>query len=213
MSDTQEEMKARLAGYKADLLDAHEPEVIQELEGIIKELEEKLTQLDLNSELDEMIQQTAVSVVGHPLRREAEVDELDQLLAESVMIRDEAVATKNLREQLKRKAKMTGEERREIESKIREWEARNVWDTKAVVAVFEKVSCDCGFYTEVFSHLMHRQVHKHTPATTRMVVTETFDDGLPKEVARQISHVFICAECGPDKGWKMDDAEVMEWNA
>jgi len=138
--------------------------------------------------------------------------DLDELLSESLAIRDEANLNKVLREKLK-KGRMSSEEKQETEAKIRKWESRHVWDTVANVAVFEHVSCKCGYYNEVFSHVMHKQVHKHEAKTTRLIVADTIVPDVPKIAARQTSDVDICSECAATEGWDMESTEVIEWRA
>lgn len=170
-------------------------------------------EVELNDELDElMMAATAQKKVAAEPKRVGTLDDLDDLLASAVAQRDEIQATKSMREKLKR-GKMTSDERHEIEAKVREWESRNVWNTVANVAVFEHISCECGFYSEVFSHLMHRQVHKHTANTTRLIVADTMAEGVPQIVAKQNSDVGMCSECAAGKGWDLESGEVMEWTA
>lgn len=138
--------------------------------------------------------------------------DLDDLLAESISIREEAKAVGDNREKLKRQ-NLKPDERAEIEAKVREWEARNLWTPVAVVAVFERVMCSCGYFTDAFSHMMHKQVHKHQKQTTRLIRDDEVPGNLPRIVARQVAEVEICAECADTKGWNLNEAEEIEWQA
>jgi len=161
--------------------------------------------------LDELNQLLAESA-RKPKPPKPKFDDLDDLLAESLSIQSEAGAYAANRERLKR-ANLKSEEREAIESKVREWESRNVWTTTAIVAVFERVTCSCGYYTDAFSHMMHRQTHKHQRASIRLIRDDNVPAGLPKMVGRQHAEVEICAECASEKGWDMDNLEEIEWQA
>lgn len=162
----------------------------------------------IQDELDELMS----SAVKQKIKPVGTLEDLDDLLASAVAQRDEAKAGVVMREKLK-KGGISAAERLETEARIREWEMRHVWNTTANVAVFEHVSCACGFYAEVFSHLMHRQTHKHLANTTRLIVADVWAAGVPQIVAKQHSEVDICSECAAGKGWDMEGAEVMEWTA
>lgn len=141
-----------------------------------------------------------------------ELSSLDDLLSESLAIRDEAQATKAMREKLKRGG-MPAAERAEIEAKVREWEARKEWLPVATVAVFEHMSCDCGYFSETFSHVMHKQTHRQKSNLTRYVQATTVLPDLPQLVAKQHHEVSICAECATEKGWNLEQAIDIEWEA
>lgn len=140
--------------------------------------------------------------------------DLDDLLNESMQMRDAEYANKANREKLKR-SNLSREDRAEIEAKVREWESRNLWTPVANVAVFEQVICDCGFCVEPFSHMMQQQQHKNDPNLRRLVRTDAITLSLPKLVAKQISEVPICDQCAPQKGWDLeaDVPEGLEWLA
>jgi hypothetical protein len=161
-------------------------------------------------ELDALLAESKAAAKKKPAP--ADIGDLDDLLAESISLRDEEVATKANRERLKRQ-NLSSDERKEIEAKVREWEARNLWTPVATVAVFDRVTCTCGCYTEAFSHLMHKQTHKSDPTLTRMVITDTTLEGKPRMVALQHFDVELCGECGLEKGWDLDNAVEVEWHA
>jgi hypothetical protein len=161
--------------------------------------------------MDELDQLLAESVKPKKSPKHDLMD-LDDLLTESLAIRDEAQATAGMREKLKR-SNLSGDERREIEAKVREWEARNLWNPVATVIVFERVICSCGCYYETFSHMMNKQAHKHNRDTTRLIIADTINDKLPKMKAFQVQDVDICTECSTEKGWDLESMEEIEWQA
>jgi len=167
--------------------------------------------ITIQNELDDLLASAQGQKAKPQTKAEAFAD-LDDLLASAVAQRDEVQANKNNRERLKRQS-ISAAERAEIEAKVREWESRNVWTTLANVAVFEHVSCDCGYYVEVFSHLMHEQKHKTTVGLTRLIVADTMADA-PQKVAKQYSNVSVCCECAGTKGWDTENVEEeMTWEA
>jgi hypothetical protein len=156
---------------------------------------------EVQDELDELLGQGG---------GQAPVDDLDALLRESVQARDEALTIANMRKRLQRGA-LSAKEKEEIAATVAAWEARNVWSTVANVAVFEEVVCTCGFYTRVFSHLMHKQQHKTSPGITRLIRTEQIVEGLPRLTAQQQSTVEMCWECA-DKRYGFDpEKEDLQW--
>lgn len=162
-------------------------------------------------EIDELDSLLAESI-GKQKPTKPAFDDLDDLLAESISIRDEASANASNRERLKR-ANLGAIEREAIEAKVREWESRNVWTPLATVAVFERVTCTCGYFTDAFSHMMQQQKHKHQQATTRFIRTDEVVGNLPKKLVYQHAEVEICAECASSKGWEINELEIIEWQA
>lgn len=163
-------------------------------------------------ELDELLLES----IGKPKfpkgKPAAVLTDLDDLLSESIAIRDEATANTTNREKLKR-ANLGREEREAIEAKVREWESRNVWTPVATVAIFERVNCSCGFYVDAFSHMMQEQKHKTTASSKRFIRTDEVLTGLPKKLVYQHAEVEICAECASTKGWEINELEIIEWQA
>lgn len=135
--------------------------------------------------------------------------DLEALLGESLAAKradDEGAA---LRKRLKLST-LSKAEREATEALVRAWEARKEWRTVANVAVFERVYCDCGCYTEAFSHFMHRQKGRVNTSLERFIVADTLEAAMPKEVAFQNCQVPICGECAPKEGYDMEHP-VKEW--
>lgn len=135
--------------------------------------------------------------------------DLEALLGESLAAKradDEGAA---LRKRLKL-SNLSKAEREATEALVRSWEARKEWRTVANVAVFERVYCDCGCYTEAFSHFMHRQRGRQNAALERFIVADTLDSAMPKETAFQNCQVPICGECAAGEGYDMEHP-VKEW--
>lgn len=139
----------------------------------------------------------------------ARSDDLDDLLRESVKMSDEDKAIKFLREKQKRGG-LTKAERDEDEARIRDWESRREWDTKANVGVFNKTLCSCGGFAITWSHLMHMQHHK-TSKVTRNVRATVEVAAVPNLIAYQVITVDCCEECARDKGWDLSQPPASVW--
>lgn len=137
------------------------------------------------------------------------LDDLDALLNESVKMSDEDKAIKFLREKQKRGG-LTKEERAEDEARIRDWESRREWDTKANVGVFNKTVCTCGGQSITWSHLMHMQVHKEKKVTRNVRATAQVA-AMPNVIAHQVITVDCCEECAEVKGWDLSQAPASVW--
>lgn len=136
-------------------------------------------------------------------------NELDALLGESVKLREEEAAVKFLREKSK-KGGLSKAERDEDEARIRAWETKMEWDTKANIGVFNKTVCTCGSATLTWSHLMHAQVHKEKKVTRTVRATAQVAL-LPNQIAHQVIAVEACADCAATKGWDLNQAPASVW--
>lgn len=136
-------------------------------------------------------------------------DDLDELMAESLKLTEEEKAVKFLREKQKRGG-LTKAEREDDEARIREWEAKREWDTKANIGVFNKAVCTCGNVSITWSHLMHMQVHKEK-RVIRHVRAKVEVAALPNQIAYQVVTVDCCIDCARDKGWDLNQAPASVW--
>lgn len=137
------------------------------------------------------------------------MDDLDALLGESVSLRNEEAAVKFLREKQK-KGGLPKAERDEDEARIRAWESKMEWDTKANIGVFNKTLCTCGSATFTWSHLMHMQVHKEKRVTRNVRATKQLAL-LPNLIAHQVLTVDACEECATAKGWDLAQEPASVW--
>lgn len=137
------------------------------------------------------------------------LDELDALLQESIKAVEEEAAIKFLRAKQKRGG-VSKEERDADEARIREWEARREWDTKANIGVFNKTECSCGSMTLTWSHLMHEQVHKEKRVTRSVRATAQIAT-LPNVTAYQVISVEACTACAGSKGWDLSQPPATVW--
>lgn len=181
---------------------------------IIEEQEEVDAMLTEGSILEPTDEQAGDIELDALLQTQAELlgieDDLDSLLSESIALRDEAAATKGLREKLKRGG-LAAAERAEIEASIRDWEARREWDTIANVAVWEKHECQCGGVNMYFSHVMHKQQHKEQ-SVIRYVATDKVLLDLPNLVAVQGMTTPMCPGCADREGFDLTK-ESLQWEA
>lgn len=137
--------------------------------------------------------------------------DLDDFLAGVEAKAAEDKSIKASREFLK-KGGLTQEQRRETEAKIREWEARRVWQTVANVGIWDQHVCEnCGHTHRMYSHVMAKQVHR-TTGSPRMVMVEDWDETLPYLVGLQKSTTPLCIDCIEEFGMSFDTVEVT-WDA
>lgn len=146
---------------------------------------------------------------------ETEVDDLDNLLSESLVIRDELREVQAIRERLKRKHSGSGRTPQEVaedEARVREWELRNDWEATANVALFERHRCNgCRRQQTIFRQLMLRQVHRTLADTTRwQQVNETVAE-LPYEIQVQKWESPMCTNCSDAFGFDFKTCDVGEW--
>lgn len=143
--------------------------------------------------------------------------DLDDLLAESMQAVAEDRGIARHRAMLARK-NISSAEREELEAKVREWEARRLWETLAHVAVFYRQACACGQVHIHFSHMMLHQKHRTDPFAQRWVKETVFADtqtrreiaNLPNKVAFQNTHVPMCHVCAETAGFDLN-GEALNW--
>lgn len=136
-------------------------------------------------------------------------DELADLLSESMAIKEEEAHIKYLRERTKRGG-LTAEQAREDEARIREWEAKREWKITANVGVFELHECSCGNTTSTWAGLMHAREHR-TMKVTGYVRASAQIASLPNLVAAQIVKVDCCPACASKHGWDLDKEVDIVW--
>lgn len=161
-------------------------------------------------ELDDLLEQSTAKPPKASAPVPVILDELQDLLDESLALKQEEAAIKFLREKQKRGGG-TAQERAEDEARIREWEARREWDTKANVAVFEVRECSCGTVETIYSHLMHWQQHKEK-RISRSVRAHQQIAALPNMIAKQQVKVDCCSKCAELKGWDLKGEATFMWS-
>jgi hypothetical protein len=145
---------------------------------------------------------------AEPDEPDADFDDLNALLAESLTTVKETAEAKIARERLKRGG-ITAEERRADAERIAAWEAKHEWLDVANVGQFSRFSCGCGTSYTVFTQLMVRQRHRHLRDSFRWQQQQTAQAALPNETVIADYPVKTCAGCADSKGWIM--AHATEW--
>lgn len=142
---------------------------------------------------------------GEPLAVDEGFDELEALLQESLQPVREKQALRANREKLARGG-LSANERKEIEAKVREWEARLEWDNEANVALFHRQTCSkCELTWTTFSTLLLRQSHKTKADTQRWIASSVELAALPNEVAFRDQTVGMCWNCCDSRGYRGDE--------
>lgn len=172
--------------------------------------------LDDFDELDQLIQEQQEDAGQAPANDD--LCDLDELLRESVKAQADDRAIAKQRGMLARK-NLSSEDREELEAKVREWEARRLWETLAHVAVFHRQQCACGSIHLHFSHMMLHQKHRTDGFAQRWVRETVFADtqtrkevaNLPNKVAYQNTMVPICADCADKAGFDLNAQDCLNW--
>lgn len=161
----------------------------------------------LNDEIDAelVVEAAAPAVTADDVKT---LDDLDDLLAESMVLKEERHAGKGLRERLA-KAKDQAEVQ-EIELMLRAWEAKYEWETQAECVVFHQQHCTCGsvhtHLAGVYFHQKHRQ-DKHAQrwinSTDNVAKVLTDSPDLPKNSYFEVKRVPVCADCAQSQGFPM----------
>lgn len=135
---------------------------------------------------------------------------LDDLLAESMGIVDEATAVAEAKRRLtKDSGQLNPREREELQQRIDTWEMVHVWRKVASVAVFHRSLCKCCEQrTENFRHYMQRCEGVKDAKLQRWYRVTEADWHLPKEVIFTESVVDVCSNCAWVEGWDLAAGEV-----
>lgn len=142
------------------------------------------------------------------------LDDLDQLLNESVMLRNEKGAGKALRAQMERA--QTREEALEIEATLRAWESRHEWETLANCALFHRQICACGaehtHFAGMYYHQKHRQdrhAQRWVAAVQNLTGTATLaaNASVPNRTMIETKHTPMCPACAARSGFDMTKCE------
>jgi hypothetical protein len=141
------------------------------------------------------------------------MDELEDLLAESVSLHQESRKGIHLRKELARAKSV--EERAALQAKIRSWEDAYEWKSLAHCALVEVTTCACVSVTKTFGGYFYHQVHRTTPNTQRWVRTDdsgqrfepSFQNKLKKQVLIKETLVTVCPNCLHDLGFDLTKGE------
>lgn len=138
------------------------------------------------------------------------MDDLDDLLAESLQQAAERKAVKESQKKLKA-AGANSRELQEDRERVERWQAEHAWTPVANVALYERHKCECGRQQTIFRHLMRRETHKHMRTVQRFIAVEESLANLPNEVAVQKWKVPQCTYCAQEKGFHLGSGNVYEW--
>lgn len=167
-------------------------------------------------DLEELARESTRTIVASQVKT---LDDLDQLLAESIELRDDADSGAMYRKQLA-KGGMSKEEKLLIEQKLQEWESRREWETTANVALFRHTTCACGNEHHHFVGLYYRQVHRTLRTGKRLVAAKhqltdmvrcADSTNIPNETLKETRFTPICEACAFTAGFDVRGAKEVEW--
>lgn len=168
-------------------------------------------------DLEELVQESTRTITAKQVKT---IDDLDQLLSESIAIQDDKDNGALYRKQIA-KGNLTKEELAYIEFKLQEWESRREWETVANVALFRYTTCECGAWHKHFVGLYYRQNHRTTKTAKRLVAAkQNLNDiivtaqiaTIPNEVLHETRTTAICASCAVSKGFNLYQSKEADWN-
>lgn len=140
------------------------------------------------------------------------MDDLDDLLAESLQQAAERKAIKESQKRLKSERPSAGtRELAEDRERVERWQAQHAWTPVANVALYERHKCECGRQQTIFRHLMRRETHRHMRTVQRFIAVEESLANLPNEVAVQKWETPQCTYCAQEKGFHLGSGNVYEW--
>jgi hypothetical protein len=132
-----------------------------------------------------------------------EFEDLDALLASSLKLKRDAVQVKAARK-VAANPKTDPSVRKEIETKVAEWELQREWLAVADVAYFQVQYCShCGSTHHQYAGEFQRQKHR-TYASDRWIRSDAIANrGLPKETKTEEANVKMCSNCCWEQGFKL----------
>lgn len=134
--------------------------------------------------------------------------ELDALIAVELEKKETKSAAEKARDRL-RQGRGTKEEQEADNQRVREWEAKYMWDAVATTAIFTEQVCDrCGDYQYLFSGLFRHEQHRTQADSQRWVKLDApADETLPKTIMTQEKRVPMCAECCSMDGFEWEQKD------
>jgi hypothetical protein len=135
---------------------------------------------------------------------------LDDLLFESLAPKREKELVKDTRKRLL-DSRVKGQEREEIEAKLRELDLALEWKAAATVAMFHTQECEnCGWTQGIFTGMFQRHANKSN-GSERWVTVPLVNSSLPIEKKEIQETTPICLNCAGDLGYfSEEEAEAME---
>lgn len=124
-------------------------------------------------------------------------EDLDALLAESILERQEGKEVRKIRRKLADdKIAMPKQERDLIEKKVAEWDVKREWQPEAAVAMFTTQICGwCGSRHSLFTGFLQRQTSRVSKVDRWVKVDRNLLEGLPKETKHMTEHSDMCMSC------------------
>lgn len=132
-----------------------------------------------------------------PANTQAGFEDLDALLAESILEKQQGAEVKKIRRKLADdKIAMPSQERKAIEAKVAEWDVKREWLPEAAVAMFTTQLCNwCGSRHSLFTGLLQRQRSRLSSVDRWVKVDANLLSGLPKETKHMTEHSDMCMSC------------------
>lgn len=169
-------------------------------------LSQELQELNAEIEAELPVEFAAPAIVAAEVKT---LGDLDDLLAESMTLREDRNAGKGLREKLARAKDHA--EAQETELLLRAWEAKYEWRTKAECVVFHQQQCTCGSVHTHMAGVYFHQTHRSDPHAQRWIsasdnIAKALENGhsdLEKQSYFEAKYVTVCADCAQSQGYPM----------
>lgn len=128
------------------------------------------------------------------------IDDLDELLTESLVMAAEIKAAKEARSRIAR-----GRANKDDAGIVQAWNAKYEWKAVANGGLFLRYRCACGNVQTVFEGLMLHQQHARNAATSRWTQADRITPGLHVETIVREKAVEMCGACvGRHGSWTLD---------
>lgn len=131
---------------------------------------------------------------------------LDDLLGESLEVKRQNDAEKDLKKKIQRGS---GSEAELIADKARltQWTRQREWKRSANVLVFTRQKCTgCGNFHNTFEGYFEQHTNTRLANTTMLTAVKVFElPELPKDVCYHDSVVAVCHSCADFAGWPLEE--------
>lgn len=146
------------------------------------------------------------NLLSESLDHAAATFSLDALLGESIALKDERDAEKELRKKIQR----GGGSAAEIEADkalLRQWDRQREWKLKANVLVFTRQLCTAcdSYHTTVEGRFELLSSNRIQSATKLQSVVVFSIPDLPREVLYHDALVTVCHDCADNDGWPLEE--------
>ncbi len=132
--------------------------------------------------------------------------DLGTLLNESIELKKQQDAEKDLRKRVARGAMPKGE-LEESQALLRKWSNEREWVRAKNVLVFNRQRCkNCGMFHQTLEGFFEQYNNNRLANTTKLVHVPAFElPNLMRDVEYRDSEVPICHQCADMAGWELEE--------